>query len=159
MSPPGSIGCYGHVWVVNQGDDSVTKINGIDMSTQEIEVGRGPYTYSDMLGLSLRTITMSNQNIATWRSRTDSGSNSSHFTELRWSVDVPPSTEFQLRYRCAKNQLGLDTAAFSLPMTEPGPIDCGDLPLQWLEVEARFMSQGTSASPVLHDLTVYWEQP
>lgn len=140
-SPIGvAVDSYGHVWVVNQGANSVTKINGIDMTTQEIDVGRGPYTYSDMLGLSLRTITLRNQSIATWRAQIDSGSSTSHFTELRWSVDVPPSTEFSVRYRCAKNQQGLDTAAFSLPMAEPGPVDCGELPLEWLEVEARFMA-------------------
>ena len=164
--PNGPIGvavdAYGHLWAVSQGADSVTKINGVDGSKKTVAVGHGPYSYSDMLGLSLRTVTLNRQSIATWRAIVDSQDNASHFTEVKWSADVPPKTTLALRVRCAATADGLPTAAFGTDMGAAGPVDQGggscsrSQPQRFLEVEARFTATGTSASPTLHDFTAYW---
>ncbi|MBN2361347.1 MAG: hypothetical protein JXR83_17980 [Deltaproteobacteria bacterium] len=152
-----AVDAYGHVWAVSQGADAVTKINGVTYTKDVVTVGRGPYTYSDMLGLSLRQVTLRNVGVATWRAQIDSGRDDAHFLEVSWNVDLAPMTAFGVRVRCAATAEELATAAWSDEMTEPGPVDCGPDPQRWLEVEARFMASGTSASPVLYDLTVYWE--
>ncbi len=165
--PAGPIGvavdAYGHLWAVSQSGDSVTKINGVDSAKKTTAVGRGPYSYSDMLGLSLRMVTLARQAIATWRVVVDSTDDATHFTSVKWAVDTPTNTTFSVRVRCATTKAGLSTAAFSTELTTSGAaIDgaggsCGQGgPQRFLEAEARFASTGTSASPALHDLTAYW---
>lgn len=165
--PTGPIGvavdAYGHLWAVSQSANSVTKINGVDGAKRNTAVGRGPYSYSDMLGLSLRMVTLARQAVATWRVVVDSNDDAAHFTTVKWSVDTPTNTAFSVRVRCATSRGALSTAAFSGEITAPGAaIDsaggsCSRASAQrYLEVEARFSSNGTSASPALHDLAAYW---
>jgi spore maturation protein SpmB len=164
--PAGPIGvavdAYGHLWAVSQSADSVTKINGVDSSKKTTGVGRGPYSYSDMLGLSLRMVTLARQAIATWRVVVDSTDDTSHFTSVKWSADTPTHTTFSVRVRCAATKAALTTAAFSTELTSGAAINSGGGSCsmtgtqRFLEAEARFASTGTSASAALHDLTAYW---
>lgn len=156
-SPIGvAVDAYGHVWAVNYGSNSVTKVNGLKLTTQQTLVGHNPYSYSDMMGLSLRTITLRKATLATWRAVVDSGSDSAHFTDVAWGADVPSATDFSVRVRCAAYCDSLATASFGADLTAPGPVSCAASE-RFMEVEARFTSNGTSASPVLDDLTVHWE--
>jgi DNA-binding beta-propeller fold protein YncE len=165
--PPGPLGvsvdAYGHVWAVSQGANCVTKINGIDGTKTQVDIGEGPYSYSDMLGLSLRMVTLSHQQTATWRGVVDSSDPSTHFTTVKWTVDTPTNTSFAVRVRCAATKDALATAAFSTNITTSGAAvdsaggSCLHVAAQeFLEMEARFTSQGTSASPTLHDITAFW---
>lgn len=167
--PSGPIGvavdAYGHLWAVSQGANKVTKINGVDGSKKEVAVGQGPYSYSDMLGLSLRTVTLGRQNVATWRVVVDARDDASHFTEVKWSVDVPANTGFAVRVRCASEPEDLPLAAWSGDLAgSPAAVDSGGgscvkaAPQRYLEAEARFTATSTSASPTLHDFTAYWER-
>ncbi|MBI3181737.1 MAG: hypothetical protein HYZ28_06305 [Myxococcales bacterium] len=151
-----AVDAYGHVWAVNRGADSVTKVNGIKSTTAVTGVGNGPYSYSDMLGLALRTITLRKQLVATWRSVVDAGHERARFTTIGWAADVPPNTTFSVRVRCAQDRLALETVPFGPEMLAPGAVSCGGQS-RFLELEARFTSVGTSASPALKDLTVHWE--
>jgi len=165
--PAGPIGvavdAYGHLWAVSQAANSVTKINGVDSTKKTTAVGQGPYSYSDMLGLSLRMVTLARQAVATWRGVVDSGDDATHFTTVKWTVDTPTNTAFSVRVRCAASKAALSTAAFSGELASSGAAvdsaggSCTRSAAQrFMEVEARFTSSGTSASPALHDLTAYW---
>lgn len=165
--PNGPIGvavdAYGHLWAVSQNANNVTKVNGVDSAKKTTMVGQGPYSYSDMLGLSLRMVTLGRQAVATWRGVVDSNDDAAHFNTVKWSVETPTNTTFTVRARCATTKAGLTTAAFGRELTGPGvAVDSGGgsctraSPQRYLEVEARFSSAGTSASPALKDLTAYW---
>lgn len=165
--PTGPIGvavdAYGHMWAVSQSADSVTKVNGVDSTKRTTALGKGPYSYSDMLGLSLRMVTLARQAVATWRNVIDSGDDAARFTTVKWTVETPANTAFSVRVRCAATRAALSTAAFGGPLASSGAAadsaggSCaGAAPSRFLEVEGRFTSTGTTASPALHDLTVYW---
>ena len=59
-----------------------------------------------MLGLSLRTVTLARQAIATWRVVVDSTDDATHFTGVKWAVDTPTNTTFSVRVRCATTKRG-----------------------------------------------------
>jgi hypothetical protein len=158
-----SVDAYGHVWAVSQGANCVTKINGIDGTKTQVDIGQGPYSYSDMLGLSLRMVTLAHQQTATWRGIVDSGDPTTHFTNMKWTVETPTNTQFAVRVRCAATKDALAMAAFGGTMGTSGAAadsqggSCSHTAAQqFLELEARFTSTGTSASPTLHDITAYW---
>lgn len=165
--PNGPIGvavdAYGHMWAVSQSANSVTKVNGVDSSKKATMVGQGPYSYSDMLGLSLRMVTLGRQAIATWRGVVDSSDDTSKFSTVKWTVETPTNTSLTVRVRCAPTKAALATAPFGRELASSGAaVDSGGgscsrtTPQRYLEAEARFTSTGTSASPALHDLTAYW---
>lgn len=165
--PNGPIGvavdAYGHLWAVSQSANAVTKVNGVDSAKKTTMVGQGPYSYSDMLGLSLRMVTLGRQAVATWRGVIDSNDATAHFNTLKWTAETPTNTTLTMRVRCATTKAALSTAAFGRELASSGAAvdsaggSCSRTsPQQFLEVEARFASSGTSASPTLHDLTAYW---
>jgi hypothetical protein len=146
----------GHLWAVGYMDGVVTKLNGADYSVMaQIQVGNNPYTYSDMLGLILHYITLHNNNVAWWDGVVDAGS-AVQFTEVSWEAEVPQSTNLTVRTRCAQTTAGLQTTPFS-PETNASPatVSCGGA-ARYLEIEVRFYATGTTASPVLHDVSAHW---
>lgn len=151
-----AVDAYGHVWSVNHGANSVTKVNGLKGTTAATDVGSRPYSYSDMMGLALRTITLRNQAVASWRTVVDAESERARFTSVQWTAELPSNTTFSVRVRCAADEAGLESVTFGPEMFAPGELSCAE-GQRFLELEARFTAVGTSASPVLRDLTVHWE--
>jgi len=146
------VDAYGNAWVVNRGSDSVHWVNGLHVEQNiEIAVGDGPYTYSDMLGMALRTITHRAEGFANWKG-------APIWEDIHWSAAEPENTKIRVRTRCAADELDLATAPWGEFMDEPGPVDCAGHNGRWAQVETRFYSNGTTASPVLFDLTVYWRE-
>ncbi len=153
-----SADALGHLWAVSYEDGLVTRINGTDYSNMAtVKVGTNPYTYSDMLGLILHYITLRNRNMAYWRGTIDAGAEAT-FTSVNWQADVPQGTQLTVHWRCGDTTAALQAAAFSPEVNAPpAAVDCGG-PARYLEVEVRFYASGTTASPVLHDVTAYWKE-
>ncbi|MBK8010696.1 MAG: hypothetical protein IPK13_05060 [Deltaproteobacteria bacterium] len=153
------VDAYGNAWVVNRTSNSVHRVNGLDMTkVTEIPVGEGPYTYSDMLGMALRTITHRGEGFSTWKARVDSGTDAPRWKNIHWTALLPQHSQLEVRARCASTESGLATVSWGALLSQPGAMDCGGGSGRWAEVEARFSAPGTASSPVLYDLTVYWDQ-
>jgi streptogramin lyase len=149
------VDAYGHVWVVNQVAENVYKINGITFEPTIIPVGKGPYTYSDMLGTALRTITLRRDNTAYWTVNFDTGALHPAWQNVSWTAEEPSGTQVRVRTRCAADKAGLYSATFSEYLEAPGPISCASE--RWIQVEVEFEASDLAATPILKDLTVYWE--
>jgi len=151
------VDAYGNAWTVNQGGNSVHRINGLDTSVKvEIPVGNGPYSYSDMLGMALRTITHRNEGFASWNVVVDSGVENPAWESVHWTANTPAGTSIKARTRCAVSTDALANAPWSPFLSAPGYMSCAGSAGRYAEVEVRFSSTTPGLSPVLQDLTVYW---
>jgi streptogramin lyase len=149
------VDAYGHVWAVNLLSNNVYKINGVTLEKEIIPVGTQPYTYSDMLGTALRTITLRRSGTAYWTVNYDTGLLRPTWRDIRWGAEEPEGTRVRVRTRCAATQADLYTATFSEYLDMPGPIVCA--PERFIQIEVEFSASEMTASPVLKDLTVIWE--
>lgn len=155
------VDALGNAWVVSmrttEGPGAVHWINGLQTSQkQEIKIGNGPYTYSDMLGMALRTITHQADGFAKWNVKVDSGNENTQWLEVRWQGFVPTGTTIRVRGRCAPSETALATAAFGDYLDQPGTFSCGSTNNRWAEFEVRFSKESTGGSPVLYDFTAVW---
>jgi streptogramin lyase len=156
----------GFIWVVNQrgggpnvedlpcpdgfsGNGTVTRLRSSDGSVVGTypTCGAGPYTYSDMAGYTLRSVTLRS---GTWRAVHDSAEDDRAWGRALWTSRELPDTTFRIRARAAnaENDLG------ALPWIE---LSNGDpLPLQgrYIEVEVFFFTRNDFLGPVLEDLTL-----
>jgi streptogramin lyase len=149
------VDAYGHVWAVNRSANNVYKINGITLDPTPIGVGDGPYTYSDMLGTLLRTITLNNDGTGYWTVNYDTGVDHPVWDEVRWTAEEPGGSEITLRTRCADNEADLYTALWSDVIAEPGPNPCDNE--RWIQVEVKFQADNLNSAPILDDVTIIWE--
>lgn len=149
----------GNAWVVNKMGNSVNRINGLDDTLiDEVAVGNAPYAYSDMLGTSLRNITMRPEVYASWRASFDTGVASPKWASLEWSALVPEGASVQALFRCASREAELDIAAWSELMTVPTELEC-EANAPWGQVELRlYPSADGMAKPVVNNVSVYWRQ-
>ncbi len=158
----------GFIWVVNYagtGDNpvlhscpngfdpntggSVTKLRSSDGSVVATypTCGQQPYTYSDMAGYNLRSVTLRS---GTWRVTHDSGRSNLEWGNINWHSKEFSDTTFRIRVRAANDADALAAAPFG----EVGNGD--DMPLRgrFIEVEAFFFTRNDFLGPVLEDLTV-----
>ncbi|MBW1871872.1 MAG: hypothetical protein JRJ19_07395, partial [Deltaproteobacteria bacterium] len=149
------VDAYGHVWAVNRNANNVYKINGITFDIQIIPVGQGPYTYSDMLGTALRTITLSRDASAYWTVSYDTRAQFPDWKTISWNSQEPGDSTIRVRNRCAAEEAGLYTATWSDQMDAGGPMNC--LQERWIQVEVEFNAPDLATTPMLEDLTIVWE--
>jgi len=151
-----AVDAYGHIWAVNMSSNDVYKINGITFDVTSVPVGNGPYTYSDMMGTALRTITLRSDGAAYWTVNYDTGMNPAMWDTIAWNAEEPTSTNVRVRTRSADTEAALYSAAWSDYLDAPGAIT--STPARWIQIEAEFSSGDLAATPVLHDLTIEWEE-
>ena len=149
-----SVDAAGKVWVVNNGDEFVKRINpatdSIDLAKRI--VGGLHYGYSDMTGILARQTTT---RLGSWsiihnaqmpNTPWDNGS-------IAWHSDEPPGTTIRVRTRTSNDQ-----ANWSLWRDVPnGTTDAkltGLIPGRFIEVEAVLQSDSAEVSPILKDLTI-----
>jgi DNA-binding beta-propeller fold protein YncE len=155
MEPIGvGIDATGHAWVVHRGSNDVYRMQSLEPYAIDarIPVGQGPYTYSDMLGLSLNLITRGKSSNATWTIIVDSQKTDAQFTDVSWSADVPTGTTFGVHYCCNNDSTALTGMTWSSLLAQPGAIQCSG---RYLQVQAVFTGSG-SLSPALHSLSASW---
>jgi hypothetical protein len=147
-----------HIWTVNQ---CASTANKIDPETWEVEftksVGSNPYTYSDMTGYALKTITAP---VGVYRTVINGWSGSQTLWD-RIIVDATLPKEgvtwLDVYYRYASTEDTLDDAEWQGPF---GPYPPDTFPLEvgitanHLEVELRFYTDEPAVLPTLHALKV-----
>ena len=127
-------------------------------ATFEISRGNTAYTYSDMTGMQLRTVTTREGH---WIQDYDSGYPAPVWSRVTWVADVPPETTMELTVTAADTQAGLTTA----PSPPCGPFTTSPADLtacpwlaghRWLRLDIRLTTIRDGVRPVVHDVRVYW---
>jgi len=152
----------GILWTVNQCGSNATRVNpdtGVVLGNYP--TGSSPYTYSDMTGYALRTITARSgyyrQVFEGWEA------GQTRWTTIFVEADLPGNgTSFvRLRYRVANTQTALAGAAFS---ASSGPFPPASLPLainatgRFIEVEVTLGTNDPGVIPTLRGVTVIGDQ-
>ncbi len=152
-----AIDAAGYLWTVNQCEGSATKL---DVTTGQIvnnyPVGIGPYTYSDMTGYALKTITSGS---GYFRKLFEGWTGSETlWDQLVVVADLPGDgvTWVEVRYRVAATKDALKTTSWKGPF---GPYPPEHFPLQlgetanFLEVEVGLFTATPSIKPTLKSIT------
>ncbi|MBI5509470.1 MAG: hypothetical protein HY903_12030 [Deltaproteobacteria bacterium] len=148
------IDMYGNVWAMGSSSNYIIQFN--PQNTEEkraIDATSGMYTYSDMLGTSLRTVT-TRQKVATWTAILDSRSSAPTWKSIEWAAKEPTDTSVSVNVRCASERDGLASLPW-LPVDDnPDALPCDHE--RYLQLRVTFNAKGTAGSPSLQDLTVRW---
>ncbi len=145
-----SIDNAGKVWVVNNGDEYIKRIdpatNTVDLA-KRIITGTNHYGYSDMTGIVSRSTTT---RIGTWNVIHNTKQFDSEWGVVSWTAELPPATLAKVRARSSNDRrnwsLWEEIKNFdALRQTPPG---------RYLNVEVTLQTFSNSAIPILYDLTV-----
>jgi streptogramin lyase len=150
------------IWAV--GGRSARRYNARD-GLQECNVGGLPplYTYSDMTGMQLLSITMRS---GRWSVRVDGGAPDVLWDRIDWEGAFPEGAFVDARVRTASTIAGLTGAtwsgrSFETPLQIPGPnLETGYTPYnRWIEIDLRVSRQADDQHPVLNRVRVHWQRP
>ncbi|MCS6913843.1 MAG: hypothetical protein RMK29_01670 [Myxococcales bacterium] len=146
----------GNPWVISYSESKAYKINPANYTTQAVEVGTTPYTYSDMTGFQLRNAGAP----AGFFRRTFEGCGPhTRWFDLDWQIMAPPGTEVTVRVRFAKSPAELMNAMWV--QVARVPPDQGPVRLQvpqgaspdYMQVEISMKSADPKLTPILSSLS------
>jgi len=138
----------GKIWTVSRETNNSAKFDPATGQFTEYPVGRGPYTYSDFTGHSLRLQFPQ----GTYNGVVEAcGVAGADWMTVSWDAETPDGTAVSVRVRTAPTREGLQDAAWYGPWTEspadllsaPGPVPVGT----FLEFELSLQSFDGSATP------------
>ena len=129
----------------------------------EVDRGQELYTYSDMAGTQLMTVT---SRVGHWVQDFDSGYDDPFWSSVTWTADpLPPETGVSVTAVAAETQTGLTDS----PSAVCGPYDsilganeapiheCAAIQdLRWLRVDLELRTTRNEIRPVVHDVNVHW---
>lgn len=153
-----------NLWTVNQCTSTATKIDtDTQVITGEYPVGLGPYTYSDMSGYALKTITAPS---GYYRQIYNGWPGSiTLWDKVIVDATLPGNgiTRLEIRYRTADTEVELSSAAWVGPF---GPYPPDTFPLDVgvngnvFELEIRLITDDPAFKPTVHDISVIaYENP
>jgi streptogramin lyase len=171
-TPGASAGCdargvaedsAGKIWVVNLGGGYANRFNRDCSHDQTIEIHAGvnTYTYSDMTGMQLRTVTTKEGH---WVQDFDTGYASPIWYSAEWSATAPPNTGVEVTFKAADTEGGLQSSPTAPcgPFATP-PADLTTCPQlnghRWLEADVRLWTKQDGVRPKFSDLKLYWARP
>ncbi|MGF7117394.1 hypothetical protein [Methanobacterium oryzae] len=151
-----SVDNQGKIWVVDNGDEYIHRINPDIINSKDVQngvelskriVGATHYGYSDMTGVISNTIT-SNRGI--WIVIHDSEVNNALWGVISWNSLEPEGTKITVKARSSNDKINWSlwedaTNGALLNSTPRG---------RFLEIETTFERFKGSTSPVLYDLSV-----
>ena len=148
------------IWVPNRYGgyanrfDSNCNLDG----TFEVDAGQELYTYSDMTGMQLRTITTREGH---WVQNFDSGYAGALWHSATWEASVPPNTAVSTTFVSADSEAELITNPS--PVCGPfnqSPADLASCPgLQghrWLSADVQLSTNQDGVRPSFSNLRVFW---
>ena len=157
-----AIDAAGKVWVANRLGGYANRFLA-DCShdgTFEIDDGAGTYTYSDMTGMQLRTVTTREGH---WIQNFDSGYDSPSWHSATWEATVPANTAVTVSFVAAASEAELITN----PSPVCGPFDtspadlaaCPGLQgLRWLSADVQLSTTQDGVRPTFSNLQIYWSR-
>ena len=127
-------------------------------TTFPVDPGYYLYTYSDMTGMQLRTVTVREGH---WIQNYDSGYGCPTWHHVEWLADVPPETSVEVTAVAADSEALLATAPTEVcgPFTtSPGDLlSCSQLHChRWMQLDFRLTTTRDEVRPVVHDVALYW---
>ena len=151
-----------NIWAIayTSGHASKYDLNGNLLAT--FSVGGNPYTYSDMTGYQLRTVTLKH---GTWTVDYDSGYDGARWDRLEWSGSLATDDKIRVRARSAASEGALAGAGWSpyhdADPAQPSPwtadISAEVPPGRWIQVEITLETQD-EVSPAFTGLRVFWQR-
>ena len=152
----------GMLWTCNQCTSNATRVNpdtGVVLGN--FPVGSNPYTYSDMTGYALRTITSRSGYYRETFRGWDVGL--TRWTAIFVEASLPGNGEsfLRIRYRVGDSAAGLASTPFS---PSAGPFPPASLPLsidaigRYIEVEVTLGTDDPAAIPTLKGVSVLGDQ-
>jgi hypothetical protein len=149
-----AIDAFGFVWAMGSGSNYVMKINPRDPQEKRVlDTGGYMYTYSDMLGTALRTITMTQQS-GVWTTVVDSRSELPTWQTIAWGTRPVVTPNVLVEVRCAATRDELAAAQWESIPANGDPIPCQSAG-RYLGVRVTLNADGGTKA-VLEDLTVRW---
>ena len=145
-----AIDAAGKVWVCNDGDEFIKRIdpatNAIDLE-KEIIGSNGHYSYSDMTGIMARTITT---RIGTWTVNFNSEEADTPWGTISWNSLESEGTPIIIKVRSSNDQTSWSSweEAFNGDQLSSTPDG------QYLQIETTLQTDEDEVSPILYDLTV-----
>ncbi|MBI5510524.1 MAG: hypothetical protein HY903_17340 [Deltaproteobacteria bacterium] len=148
------VDAFGNIWAMGATSNDIMQFNPAHPTElRVIDAGGGMYTYSDMLGTGLRTVT-TRQKVGTWTAIVDSRAAQPTWGSVAWTATAPERTSVSVSVRCANEREALKNAAWSQIANNPDAVPCSGE--RYLQVRATLAADGVNASPALQDLTLSW---
>jgi hypothetical protein len=144
-----SVDAAGKVWVVNNGDEYIHRINP---ATDSIElskrlVGATHYGYSDMTGIVARNVAT---RIGIWSLIHSAGLPDAAWEQVLWNAVVPEGTSLKVRVRSSNNKVSWSNWEEAANGEKLAATPRG----KFLQVQVTMQILSGDASPILYDLTV-----
>ncbi len=140
-----------HVWVPCYGSDNVWQINYDGAFVSSVDVGRNPYSYSDLTGFQLRNFTARR---GIWRVVFDCERSSCTFNEVAITAEIPAEAEVQTRARVSNN--GTEWSPWAGPFLV-NPANLGGLPsARYVEIEVQLRTSNRAISPFVDLCELHW---
>ena len=147
----------GMIWVVSQGSSVAVRIDPDTYEQKPMQVGDGPYTYSDMTGFQLRN---TSPPLGRFRHVVQGCDKETSFAELAWQATTPPGTLIAIKAR-----VGADAKSLAAtPWTQLAKIPASASPLKLadklpqrgalLELDLTLHSASDTVTPTLHSLSL-----
>jgi hypothetical protein len=149
-------------WVISYANSKAYKVDRATYKVQEVNVGRNPYTYSDMTGYQLRNAGAPS---GIWRHTFQgcSGTGTQWFN-IDWKMESPPGTLVTVRIRTAKDKASLASATWTQvaqvkdgastpPGVPPARIAASGIDASFLQVEFIMKSGKADITPILSSVT------
>jgi len=120
------------------------------------------YTYSDMTGLQLLTVTV---RAGRWKVRFEGGGPDVHWDRVTWDGATPAGASIAARVRVAAAAEALDEAPWSPRLQPDRPLPPADPATgyspsgRWIEVELSLDHQIDDVLPLLRSVRVEWQRP
>jgi hypothetical protein len=151
----------GKVWVPSRYGGYANRFNPADCSLDKsfpVHPNLELYTYSDMTGMQLRTVTT---NEGHWVQNFDSGYSAPIWHSATWQADTPPSTSVTVSFVSADSEAWLQSN--HSPVCGPFSASPADLrscvSLQghrWLSADVRLGTSKDGVRPIFRNLQVFW---
>jgi streptogramin lyase len=129
----------------------------------EVDAGEELYTYSDMAGTQLMTITTRQGH---WLQNFDSGYDDPFWSSATWTADpLPDETEVDVTVVGAETEAGLTDAPSAPCGPYPSVLGANEAPLfecasiqglRWVRADVRLATTRNEIRPVVRDLAVHW---
>ena len=141
----------GYIWVVNYNTHIASKIDpDTGNIVASVNVGLHPYTYSDMAGYMLRTVTLGGK----WTLKVDSNISNPQWKILNWNEIEPDDSYARVRVRSADIESDLDSTAWSEYYDNP-PVDISNLAgHRWLQFQFDMKYSINDESPTVDNISV-----
>jgi sugar lactone lactonase YvrE len=145
----------GDIWAISQGSARAVKISPANYAWQDVKVGNGPYTYSDMTGFQLRN---AGPPTGIWRHVFPGCGKDAHFNTLAWTASLPIGSALVIRARVAADVPSLAMAPWIAVATVPPDMPPIDLAKKlgakanvggFMEVEFTLKALTPDGSPIL----------